>query len=209
MTYKKILILAPHTDDGELGCGGTVSKLVNQGKEVFYAAFSLCEESLPEGFPPRTLEAEVKSATKKLGIPESNLFIFDFKVRYFERDRQEILEELVRLRKLINPDLVFLPSRNDIHQDHETICREGIRAFKHSAIMGYEMPWNNFSFDTSCFVQLTEKDLENKRAALQEYKSQAKRIYTADESVMSMARIRGMQCGFTYAEAFEAIRILF
>jgi LmbE family N-acetylglucosaminyl deacetylase len=69
MNYKRILVLAPHTDDGELGCGGTISKLAKQGKEVFYAAFSLCEESLPKGLPSNTLEIEMKNATQRLGIP--------------------------------------------------------------------------------------------------------------------------------------------
>jgi len=209
MNYNKVLVLAPHTDDGELGCGATISKLIRQGKQVFYAAFSLCQESLPEGFPPNTLELEVKEATGRLGIPASNLFIFDFKVRYFERDRQDILETMVSLRKKVSPDLVLLPSRNDIHQDHETISKEGVRAFKHSAILGYEMPWNNFSFHTSCFVEVSEQDLQTKRHALEAYKSQAKRVYLSSESVNSMARVRGMQSGFQFAEAFEAIRILF
>lgn len=209
MMYKKVLVLAPHTDDGELGCGGTISKLTRSGKEVYYAAFSLCEESLPEGLPSNTLEIEVKNAIRKLGIKESNLFLFDFKVRYFERDRQEILEELIKLRKKINPDLVLLPSRHDVHQDHETISKEGLRAFKHSSILGYEMPWNNFSFHTSCFVGISEEDIENKKAALKEYKSQEKRVYLSDDSVMSIARMRGIQSGFALAEAFEAIRILF
>jgi len=209
MNYKRILVLAPHTDDGELGCGGTISKLAKQGKEVFYAAFSLCEESLPKGLPSNTLEIEMKNATQRLGIPAEHLFILDFKVRYFKRDRQEILEELIKLRKNIQPDLVLLPSKTDIHQDHQTICEEGLRAFKHSSILGYEMPWNNFSFQTSCFVEISTTDIENKKAALREYKSQGARVYISDESVMSIARMRGLQSGFEFAEAFEAIRVLF
>ena len=47
---KNVLILAPHTDDGELGCGGTIAKLIEEGSEVYYAAFSVCETSVPEGY---------------------------------------------------------------------------------------------------------------------------------------------------------------
>jgi hypothetical protein len=71
------------------------------------------------------------------------------------------------------------------------------------------MPWNNFSFQTSCFVEISTTDIENKKAALREYKSQGARVYISDESVMSIARMRGLQSGFEFAEAFEAIRVLF
>ena len=62
--FETILILAPHTDDGELGCGGTIHKLTQLGKKVIYVAFSTCEESVPEGFAPDVLTHEVKAATK-------------------------------------------------------------------------------------------------------------------------------------------------
>ena len=61
--FDRVLVLAPHTDDGELGCGGSIAKFLEQGKEVYYAAFSLCRRSLGEGLVPDTLEIEVKAAT--------------------------------------------------------------------------------------------------------------------------------------------------
>lgn len=64
--YKNILVLAPHTDDGELGLGGTINYLIEQGKNVVYAAFSTAEQSVPEGFPKDILKTEVKEATLKL-----------------------------------------------------------------------------------------------------------------------------------------------
>ena len=73
-----VLILAPHTDDGELGCGGTISRLLEEGNEVFYLAFSICEESVPEGFPKNALETEVKKATAHLGIPSKNLILKNY-----------------------------------------------------------------------------------------------------------------------------------
>ena len=78
MNHKNILILAPHTDDGELGCGATISKYIDEGKKVYYVAFSICEESVPEGYPENILETEVKKATKVLGIKQENLFIYKF-----------------------------------------------------------------------------------------------------------------------------------
>ena len=69
--WKRVLVLAPHTDDGEFGCGGTIARLVEAGVEVRYVAFSIATKSLPEGFPPDTLASEVREATAELGIPES------------------------------------------------------------------------------------------------------------------------------------------
>jgi N-acetylglucosamine malate deacetylase 1 len=203
---KRILILAPHTDDGEFGCGGTIARLIEEGNEVYYAAFSACKLSIEEGLPEDILITEVKAATKVLGIKHENLILFDYDVRTFNYKRQEILEDIIRLKNTIQPDLVFMPSVNDIHQDHYTIAFEGIRAFKLSTILCYEMPWNNFTFHTTAFQVLEEKHLQTKVAALIEYKSQQDRPYANEEFIKSLARTRGVQIGKRYAEVFEVVR---
>ena len=204
--FKKAFILAPHTDDGELGCGGTVSKLIESGVEVFYIAFSTAEESVPDGFPKNQLEFEVKRAAKVLGIADENLIIFKFPVRKLNYRRQEILEILIKLRNQHNPDLIFLPSLNDVHQDHKTISEEGLRAFKNKTILGYELIWNNLKFNTDCFFSLTKKHVDLKVLALQEYETQRNRPYMTEEFIYSLARVRGVQIGFEFAETFELIR---
>ena len=113
----RILVLAPHTDDGELGCGASIAAFIASGKEVFYSAFSTCSRSLPKDLPPDTLSNECKKANALLGIPENNIVLYDFEVRELLVQRQTILEELITLNKKLNPDLVFLPAINDIHQD--------------------------------------------------------------------------------------------
>jgi N-acetylglucosamine malate deacetylase 1 len=203
---KKILILAPHTDDGEFGCGGTIVKLIEQGNDVYYAAFSACHRSVAPEFPPDILITEVKSATKKLGIPAGNLILLDYDVRTFNYKRQEILEDIIKIRNDIRPDVVYMPSVNDIHQDHYTIAFEGIRAFKYSTILCYEMPWNNFTFHTTAFQDLTETHIKMKIAALHAYESQKKKPYANEEFIRSLARTRGVQIGKEYAEVFEVIR---
>ena len=127
---ENVLILAPHTDDGELGCGGTIAKFIEEGKNVFCAAFSIAEDSVPDGFSKDALKYEFINAMKLLGLPEENLFIYGFRVRHFPQYRQEILEEIIKLRKKISPTLVLIPSPNDIHQDHQVIASEGLRSFK-------------------------------------------------------------------------------
>ena len=203
---SKILILAPHTDDGEFGCGGSVVSFIRKGKQVYYAAFSTAEESVPEPWPKDILKTEVREATGRLGIPAENLMIFNFKVRELSYHRQEVLEELIKIKKDICPDLVFLPSPNDVHQDHSTVSIEGVRAFKNTSILGYEIPWNNIEFKTEAFVILSEEDINKKIYALDAYNSQKGRNYANEEFIRSLARTRGVQIGSRYAEAFEVIR---
>ena len=143
---KKILILAPHTDDAEFGCGGSIVKLLEHN-EVFCATFSACEQSVLSQYPKDILITEVKQATKTLGIKPENLFLYNYQVRTFNFQRQDILEDIIKLKLLVKPDIVFLPSLNDIHQDHATIANEGVRAFKFNTVLCYEMPWNNFNFN--------------------------------------------------------------
>jgi LmbE family N-acetylglucosaminyl deacetylase len=203
MDFKNVLVLAPHTDDGELGAGGTMSRLLRSGSRVTYVAFSTAEESVPEGLPKDILKVEVENATKKLGIQD--LIIFSYPVRKLNFHRQEILESLVDLRKN-NYDLVLVPSTTDVHQDHATITTEAIRAFKTTSILGYELIWNNLSFNTTCFINLEKIDLENKMNALSEYKSQSHRDYMSSDFINSLAKVRGVQVGKEFAEVFEVIR---
>lgn len=207
LNCDNVLVLAPHTDDGELGLGGTIHKLISMRKNVYYAAFSTAEKSVPDGFPKDILKHEVKKATAQLGIKQENLFIYDFEVRKFNYFRQEILEELVHLRKKYNFDLVFMPSFHDIHQDHAVLAQEGIRAFKNMTVLGYELIWNNLSFNTQCFFKLHKENIDAKIAALAEYKSQGVRNYLSSDFIYSLAKTRGGQIGCEYAESFEVVRL--
>ena len=203
---RKILVLAPHTDDGEFGCGASIAKFIDEGHDVYYAAFSACQQSVLSQFPSDILITEVKEATKILGIKSENLILFDYDVRTFGYHRQEILDDLIKLRSEIDPDIVFIPTLTDVHQDHHTIAVEGMRAFKFKSIMSYELPWNNFSFSTSSFIHLDEKYIQIKVDALKAYQSQAHRSYSDEDFIRSVARTRGVQIGTRYAEAFEMVR---
>lgn len=206
--FNKVLVLAPHTDDGELGCGGTIAKFVEQGIEVHCVAFSIAEDSVPAGFPKDALLTEFSNAMKTLGLKDGYFRTFRFRVRHFTSNRQEILEEIVKLRSEINPDLVFVPSPNDIHQDHQVITAEGLRAFKKISILGYELPWNNIIFETRSFVKLNKKHIDKKISALQCYNTQKHRNYLNEEFIRGLAKTRGTQFESDYAESFEILRIL-
>ena len=206
--FKTVYVLAPHTDDGELGAGGTIAKLIENNANVYYFAFSTAEKSVPEGFKKDVLKTEVINATAKLGIKKENVIIYNYEVRKLNYVRQEILEDLIKHRKELMPDLVLIPSLNDIHQDHSTIANEGLRAFKNTTILGYELIWNNLTFNTGSFVKLEKKHIEAKINALKEYKSQSGRDYMDEDFIFSLARIRGVQIGAEYAESFEVIRLV-
>jgi LmbE family N-acetylglucosaminyl deacetylase len=208
MGWERALVLAPHTDDGEFGCGGTMARLVEEGTDVRYVAFSIATRSLPEGFAPDTLAREVAEATAELGIPAGNLTVHDFDVRTFPDHRQEILELLIELWNEWEPDVVFQPSLHDIHQDHQTVAAEGLRAFKRTTILGYEIPWNNLDFAYQAYFALDKRHIERKAEALTKYASQQHRRYADPEYVWNLARTHGINVNREYAEVFQVYRLI-
>lgn len=201
-----VLVLAPHTDDGELGAGGSIARWAAEGHRVHYVAFSACQTAIPDGWPEDVLRAEVAAATKRLGVAPERLEVLDFEVRRFSQKRQEILETMVQLNRDLSPDLVLIPSPDDLHQDHQVVAQEGLRAFKQTSMLAYEIAWNNISFRTSSFVKLEEAHVEAKLSALECYASQAKRPYADPEFLRSQLRYHGVQAGVRYAETFDVLR---
>jgi N-acetylglucosamine malate deacetylase 1 len=207
-SWERVLVLAPHTDDGEFGAGGTMTRLVDGGAEVRYVAFSIATKSLPDGYAPDTLSREVREATTELGIPEEQLTVHDFEVRTFPERRQDILELLIGLWEDWRPQVVFQPSLHDIHQDHQVIAAEGLRAFKRTTILGYEIPWNNFDFSYQWYFALEKSHIERKVAALAKYASQSHRRYSDPEYIWNVARTHGINVNREYAEVFEVYRVV-
>ena len=109
----------------------------------------------------------------------------------------------------VKPEIVFLPSGNDLHQDHQVLHLEGVRAFKDVTVWGYDLPWNHVTFSAQAFVTLERRHVEAKWEALKCYESQLqlKRAYFSWEFVESLARVRGTQVKADYAEAYEVVRI--
>ncbi len=206
--WQRVLVLAPHTDDGEFGCGGTMARLAEGGAEVRYVAFSTATKSLPEGFSHDTLAREVREATGELDIPEAQLTVHDFDVRTFPERRQDILELLIALWEEWRPDAVLQPSVYDVHQDHQVIAAEGLRAFKRTTILGYEIPWNNFHFEYQAYVALERQHIERKVTALSKYASQQHRRYSDPEYIWAIARTHGINVNREYAEVFQVYRIV-
>ena len=116
---------------------------------------------------------------------------------------------MIKLNKEINPDMVFVPSSYDTHQDHQVIHNEALRAFKKmTSIWGYEHPWNNLTFTTDIYVKLEEKHIQKKINALKSYGSQNFRPYFDEKYIRSIAYAKGMEVNFPFAETFELVRLL-
>ena len=194
MKMEKILVLAPHTDDAELGCGGAIARFLEEGKKVFVLAFS----------PAQADPSEFVNSMRILGVERFELKYYQF--REFDQKRQDILDCLIEMRNSFKPDLVIMPSVYDTHQDHEIVCREGFRAFKRARILGYQSPWNQKIIDLSFFVSLEKRHLDKKMESLECYKSQRIKFYIKDDYVVGRARHLGYLVDVPYAEVFQQIR---
>ena len=209
---QKVLILSPHTDDAELGCGATIVRFIQEKKEIFIAVFSTCEESLPDASEPGTLVKEFNKSCDVSGIKVENRIIHNYPVRNLFSHRQSVLDDLVKLKKSINPDLVILPSEYDVHQDHQVVHAEGVRAFlKTSSIWAYELPWNHKVFKPNHIVKLQSEHINKKLEMLSCYQSQIqqKKSYFQVDFIKGLANVRGVQGSCCYGEAFEIIKQIY
>tara|TARA_B100001093_G_C26815567_1_gene1009557 strand:- start:744 stop:1382 length:639 start_codon:yes stop_codon:yes gene_type:complete len=201
------LILAPHTDDAELGCGGLISKLISRREVVNVATFS-CPPAPGADEQDNTMELEMRASLLSLGLSENNIILYRFKHRIFNEQRQAILDSMIELRETLKPDVVLCPATGDKHQDHQVISQEAIRAFKNSSILGYELPWNLKHFSCDIFHCLSEQNIRDKLISLSNYKSQKNRPYFDQEFVKSLAIVRGTAIGSKYSECFENIKLI-
>ncbi len=209
----RVLFLAPHGDEAHVGAGGTIARLVDAGSdEIYIMAFSSADKSLPAGHGANRVYHELKRACEILDVPGKNLILAGYPTREFPGHRQEILQKLIDWRDAHTPDVVFLPSPSDIHQDHAVIATEGTRAFrKASSVYGYDLAWNLVGAESpnlGLFVELSKDQLERKMKAVGEFKSQQgkRNNCTTPEYAHSLAVVRGNMIERPYAEAFEVIR---
>jgi LmbE family N-acetylglucosaminyl deacetylase len=190
-----ILCLGAHPDDIELGAGGTIAL---GEKEVVGITFT-CQSAFKHLLP------EMLNSWKILGIkyvPE-----FDQNHKHRDLDRQAILDTMIRIREHFKPEVVLTHSSFDTHQDHKVIHEETARAFKHSTILGYCLPWNDINGSSyRHFEKLPAEVVKRKFAALCEYKSQSERTYFNLEYQKALLLVNGQQCGSRFAEKFEVIR---
>ena len=202
---SRILALGAHPDDIELGCGGSLVKFAQQGSELHAAVFSQCkDEDAPESL---TRATEYRAASAIIGLKQP--LLFDFPNRELPEHRHEIMAVMEKLQGQLRPDLVFIPFLEDPHQDHETVARAAIRTFRRrETVLQFEiLRYGSHSFTPSLFIDISDS-LNKKIEALGKYESQVKRrAYFDEESFRSLARTRGAQSGYDYAEGFVVYKM--
>lgn len=197
----KVLVIGAHADDPDLGAGGYIAKLTSEGHEcIGYVASLFC---------PRLahIVEELKLSWSTLGLKFLPQAKQDFDSRNI--DRQSLLDELIKLREQLKPDMVITHSSADWHQSHQVVNTESVRAFKHTTMLGYSFPWNEVNGNKNdYFVTLSSDDAAKKLIALKEYKSQSERLYFSHDYQLNRLLQIGLMVNTQYSEAFETIRII-
>lgn len=195
---SQALVLAPHPDDAELGCGATIARLLDADARV--TILMLSDRGEPSWFS-EALEAAKLLAAESQGIAVETLHLTVF---HFPEERQTLLRQLEHWRDELEPDVVLAPADGDTHQDHETALKEARRAFKGVTLLTYEIMRSTYWFCPRVFVPVSADQVRRKAQSVACYATQRGKRYTAAEAIEGLARNRGAQCDADYAEAFGA-----
>jgi LmbE family N-acetylglucosaminyl deacetylase len=201
----KILCLGSHSDDIEIGCGGTILRLLsgNSNIEVVWVVFSSNDE--------REWEAR-KSAELFLGqAKRKEITVNDFRDGFFPFDGPKIKEFFEGLKK-VSPDLILTHSRRDAHQDHRQIAELTWNTFRNHLILEYEIPkYDGDLGQPSVFVPLESEVCHRKVDYLMEaFESQRTKRWFQRDTFLALLRLRGMECNAPsgYAEAFYCRKLV-
>ncbi len=200
---KKILFLGAHPDDIELGCGALIANQVDSA-EIICATLSDNQKNPAL----KNVVAEHYNSMQVLNLKKENIILGTFETRRFLHQRQEILEFLITLRKEHSPDVVFVHSQADLHQDHNVITQETMRAFRGTSVFGYDVIRSSQGFFPAFLVEVTGADLEKKLNSLAAYKTYADKYYFAPELTKAILIRNGALCEREYAEGFDILRIV-
>ncbi|NIM94818.1 MAG: hypothetical protein GTO18_14050 [Anaerolineales bacterium] len=200
---QKVLFVGAHPDDIELGCGALLSHIVD-------ICDVLCVTISDNQKNPKLkgLVEEHYRSMEILGLPAECVIIRDFETRNFPRDRQEILEYLYELNHKFQPEIVFVHSQADIHQDHGVVTTESLRAFRGVSVLGFDVLRSSYGFFPHFLVEVTEEDAERKVTALAEYKIYEDKYYFQPEIIRSTLVRHGALAERPYAEGFDILRIV-
>jgi LmbE family N-acetylglucosaminyl deacetylase len=199
---RSVLFLGAHPDDIELGCGALLHQIVNQ-TEILCVTLSDNQKN-PD---LRNLKEEHYQAMEVLGVPKEKVIFGPFTTRVFPDARQEILEYFLKLRREFGPDLIFVHSKQDIHQDHLTMTDEALRAFRGITVLGFDVVRSSYGFFPHFLVEVTEEDVNKKIEALACYETYRDRYYFNSELTRSIMIRHGALAERPFAEGFDILRI--
>lgn len=200
---KRIFFLGAHPDDIELGCGALIAQI---SKKTDILSITLSDN---QKNPSLThLVDEHYRSMGILGVPKEKIILGSFETRRFPQLRQEILEFLINLNHKFEPDIIFVHTRSDLHQDHVTVTEEALRAFRGISIFGYDVIRSSYGFFPSFMVEVSEKDVEMKLKALAEYHTYADKYYFKPDITRATLIRHGAIAERPYAEAFDILRVI-
>lgn len=200
---KKIFFIGAHPDDIELGCGALISNIASS-TEVFCITLSDNQKN-----PKLTnLIKEHYDSMAVLGVSKDNVIVGEFETRRFMHDRQEVLEFLLDLKKKHQPDMVFVHTKADLHQDHSVVTGESLRAFRGISVFGFDVIRSSQGFFPTFLVEVSEKDVQKKVDSLAAYKTYQDIYYFGKELTRSILVRNGALCERPYAEGFDILRMV-
>ena len=206
-SHYQILCLGAHSDDIEIGCGGTIIKLLQafQNLSFYWVVFSSNGERRKEAIDSANFL--IKAAKSK------TIEIFQFKENYFPYSGYEIKETIDKFKTIISPDVIFTHYRNDSHQDHRLISELTWNAFRDHFILEYEIPKYDGDFGIpNFFVHLNETLCVKKINHLfNNFKTQTQRHWFTQDLFMAILRLRGIESNAPekLAEAFYCRKMIF
>ncbi|MFZ5855984.1 MAG: PIG-L deacetylase family protein [Chloroflexota bacterium] len=200
---KRVLFLGAHPDDIELGCGGLLHHIVKQ-TDVLCVTLSDNQKN-PD---LHNVVDEHYRSMAILGVPKESIVLGPFTTRVFPDARQEILEYFLKLRKDFKPDLIFVHSNKDVHQDHLTMTDEALRAYRGITVLGFDVVRSSYGFFPHFIVEVSEEDVNKKIEALSQYETYRDRYYFNAELTRSIMVRHGALAECPFAEGFDILRIV-
>ena len=202
----KILCLGSHSDDIEIGCGGTILRLIEQYPQctfhwVVFSAIGVRKDEAQRA-------AELFVGSKRI---ERSLFkeFPDTFMPFVGADIKKVFEEL---KQAVSPDLIFTHYRKDAHQDHRLISELTWNAFRDHLILEYEIPkYDGDMGQPSVFVPLDADVYKKKvRCIMETFRSQHQKRWFEENTFLALMRLRGMECNAPsgYAEAFYCRKLV-
>jgi len=200
---KRVLFLGAHPDDIELGCGALIHH-IRKISEVTCVTLSENKKN-PE---LQNVVEEQRRSLEVLGVPAAGIRYGPFDTRVFPQARQEILEYFLALRTELQPEIIFVHSDKDVHQDHLTMTQEALRAFRGITLLGFDVVRSSYGFFPHFLAEVNEEDVAAKISALAQYATYRDKYYFSSELTRSIMIRHGALAERDFAEGFDILRIV-
>ena len=200
---KRVLFLGAHPDDIELGCGALIHHIAPISDVLCVTLSDNQKNPLL-----RNVVDESCRSMAVLGMQQDHVMFGPFTTRIFPQDRQNILEYLLKLRKDYDPDLIFVHSKQDVHQDHQTMTEEALRAYRGITVLGFDVVRSSNGFFPNFLVEVNEEDVQAKINALAQYATYRDKYYFNAELTRSILVRHGALAERPFAEGFDILRVV-